>query len=144
MAEERPLFESGDHMRIIFILAAFLMTGQLPAQTREEIRREPGAEVVSDSVVIKNVLKAVTVHVQSVTKNRRRALVVKEGKKSRRFIVMDILGSVYLNKNIYTAQLDTDEFDHKIPRILYVDVKSTKGIFKVTKIRIGPNRFRDL
>lgn len=131
-------------MRIIFILATLLMTVQLPAQTREEIRREPGAEVVSDSVVIKNVLKAVTAHVQSVTKDRRRPLVVKDGKKSRRFIVMDILGSVTRNKSNYTAQLDTDEFDHKIPRILYIDVKSTKGVYKVTKIRIGPNRFRDL
>ena len=131
-------------MRMIFILATLLMTVQLPAQTREEIRREPGAEVVSDSVVIKNVLKAVTAHVQSVTKDRRRPLVVKDGKKSRRFIVMDILGSVTRNKSNYTAQLDTDEFDHKIPRILYVDVKSTKGGYKVTKIRIGPNRFRDL
>jgi hypothetical protein len=131
-------------MRITIILAALLLTGQLSAQTREQVRREPGAEVVRDSVVMKKVLKAVAAHVRSVTRNRRRPLVVKDGMKSRRFIVREILGSVTRSKNIWTAQLDTDEFDHMIPRILYVDVKKTKGVYRVTKIRIGPNRFRDL
>jgi hypothetical protein len=131
-------------MKIIVLISAILLICRLPAQTREEIRREPGAEVVSDSIVIKNVLKAVTAHVQSATKKMRRPLVVKDGKKSRRFIVREILGSVTQSKSAYTAQLDTDEFDHKIPRILYVDVKLTKGAFRVTRIRIGPNRFRDL
>jgi hypothetical protein len=131
-------------MRIILILATLLSIGQLPAQTREEIRREPGAIVVNDSAVIKKVLKAVTSHVRSVTRNRKRVLVVRNGKESRRFIVREILGAVYRKKNIYTAQLDTDEFDHKIPRILYVDVRRTKGVYRVMRVRIGPNRFRDL
>lgn len=131
-------------MKIIILIAAFLLIGRAPAQTREEIRREPGAEFVSDSIIIKSVLKAVTAHVQSVTMKMRRPLVVKDGKNSRRFIVKEILGSVTQSKSSYTVQLDTDEFDHKIPRILYVDVKSTKGAYRVTRIRIGPNRFRDL
>lgn len=131
-------------MRIVLILATLLFMGQLPAQTREEIRREPGAIVVSDSAVVKKVLKAVTSHVRSATRNSKKALVVRDGKKSRRFIVREILGNVYRNRTIYTAQLDTDEFDHKIPRILYVDVRQTKGVYRVIRIRIGPNRFRDL
>jgi hypothetical protein len=131
-------------MRIILILATLFVVGRLPAHTREELRREPGAIVVSDSAVLKKVLKAVTSHVRSATRNSKRALVVKDGKKSRRFIVREILGAVYRNRNIYTAQLDTDEFDHKIPRILYVDVRKTKEVYRVIRIRIGPNRFRDL
>jgi hypothetical protein len=131
-------------MKIILLFAAFLMIGRVPAQTREELRREPGAEVVTDSSVIKSVLKTVKAHVQSVTKNGRRPLVVREGKKSRRFIVREFPGEVTRNKKTYTAQLDTDEFDHKIPRILYVDVQRVKNIYTVTRLRIGPNRFRDL
>jgi hypothetical protein len=130
-------------MRITIILAALLLTSQLSTQTREQVRREPGAEVVRDSVVMKKVLKAVAAHVRSVTRKRSIPLVVKDGKKSRRFIVREILGSVTRSRNIWTAQLDTDEFDHMIPRILYVDVKKTKGVYRVTTIRIGPNRFRD-
>ena len=143
LEESHPLSRRGQ-INIIIFIATFLLVGRAPAQTREEIRREPGAEVVNDSVIIKSVLKAVTAHVQSVTKKMRRPLVVKDGKKSRRFIVKEILGSVTQSKSTYTAQLDTDEFDHKIPRILYVDVKSTKGTYRVIRIRIGPNRFRDL
>jgi len=131
-------------MKIILILATLAVAGQLVAQTREEIRREPGANPVSDSVVIKNVLKVVTDHVRIATRNGKRPLVVKVGKKSRRFVVREILGAVYRNRTIYTAQLDADEFDHKIPRILYVDVRKSKGNYRVVKVRIGPNRFRDL
>lgn len=131
-------------MKIILILATLAVAGQLVAQTREEIRREPGANPVSDSVVIKNVLKVVTDHVRIATRNGKRPLVVKVGKKSRRFVIREILGAVYRNRTIYTAQLDADEFDHKIPRILYVDVRKSKGNYRVVKVRIGPNRFRDL
>ena len=103
----------------------------------------PDVSVVQDSIVIKKVLKAVKSHVLAITRDRKRPLVVKDGKKRRRFIVMGFPDKIFRNKNGFTAEVDTDEFDHKIPRILYVDVKASKGTYKVTRIRIGPNRFRD-
>lgn len=98
--------------------------------------------VIQDTVIVNRVLKAVSTYIQSTTKNGKRPLAVKDGKKSRRFIIVEILSAVSRNKNVYTVQLDTDEFDHKIPRILYVDVKASQGVYKVTRIRIGPNHFR--
>jgi hypothetical protein len=109
----------------------------------QQVASKESGNVAQDSVIIKKVLKAVRTHVLTVTQDRRRPLVIKDGKKSRRFIVMNFLDSVSQNKGVYTAQVDADEFDHKIPRILYVDVKVSKGNYKVSRIRIGPNRFRD-
>ena len=110
-------------------------------QAQEQVPSE--GKAVQDTIVIKNVLKAVRSHVLSVTKDRRKPLVIREGKKSRKFIVMDFPGSVWKGKSVYTAQIDVDEYDHKIPRFLYIDVRVTKGKYKVTKIRIGPNHFRE-
>jgi hypothetical protein len=107
------------------------------------LQTQSGEGAVQDSIVIKKVLKAVKSHILSITKDRRRPLVVKDGKNRRRFIVMGFPDKISRNENGYTAEVDTDEFDHKIPRILYVDVKASKGKYKVTRIRIGPNRFRD-
>ena len=123
----------------ILLLSLFM----IPARAQDQTQASKNTDIVQDSVVIKKVLRAVRSHVLSVTKDRRKPLIVREGKKSRRFIVINFLGSVTRNKNIYTAQVDVDEYDHKIPRILYVDVKGVKGTYKVTKIRIGPNHFRD-
>ncbi len=100
-------------------------------------------KTVQDSVVVKKVLKIVRSHVLSVTKDRRKPLVIREKKKSRRFIVREFLGTVTKSKGGYTAQIDADEYDHKIPRILYVDVKASKGKYSITRIRIGPNHFRN-
>ena len=112
-----------------------------PADAQE--KSKPDGSVVRDSIIIEKVLKAVRSHVLSVTKHRRKPLVVREKRKSRRFIVMNFLGPVTKDKGVYTAQIDVDEYDHKIPRILYADVKATRGRYRVTKIRIGPNHFRD-
>ncbi len=120
-----------------------LLVFELPSQAHQQAKMQADENVVRDSVVIKKVLKSVRMHVLSITKDRRRPLVVREGKKSRRFIVLEFLRTVSRNKNVYTAQLDTDEFDHKIPRILFVDVRASKGIYRVTRIRIGPNHFRN-
>jgi hypothetical protein len=120
------------------ILTLFLSPSQPPQQTPEKT----SGSIIQDSVVVKKVLKAVRTHVLSVTKDRRRPLVVKEGKKSRRFIVVEFLTPVSRENNVYTAQVDADEFDHKIARILYVDVRASKGSYKVSRIRVGPNHFR--
>ena len=130
-------------MSSVFLLAISLSVSQPTAQPLRQVTLKESGNIVQDSVVIKRVLKTVRTHVLSVTKDRRRPLVVKDGKKSRRFIVMNFLDGVSYKKGVYTAQVDTDEFDHKIPRILYVDVRVSKGIYKVSRIRIGPNRFRD-
>ena len=133
----------GRTMNSVFLLGMFLLALELPAQAHQQVQIQAEENVVQDSIVIKKVLKAVRIHVLSVTKDRRRPLVVKDGKKSRRFIVVEFIGTVTRNKSLYTAQLDTDEFDRKIPRILFVDVKVTKGIYKVVRTRIGPNHFRN-
>ncbi len=115
----------------------------MPAQAPQQVDTLSHENVVQDTVIVAKVLKTVKTHILSITKDRRRPLVVKDGKKSRRFIIREFLDKVSRNKNVYTAQLDTDEFDHLIPRILYVDVKRIKGAYKVTRIRIGPNHFRN-
>jgi hypothetical protein len=120
---------------LLALLCANLMWFGVNAQTKDE--------VVRDSVLVKKVLKAVRSHVLSVTKDRRKPLVVREKRKSRRFIVMGFPETVTRNKNRYTAQIDVDEYDHKIPRLLYIDVKASKGKYRVAKIRIGPNHFRE-
>ncbi|HEY6952436.1 MAG TPA: hypothetical protein VI758_08510 [Bacteroidota bacterium] len=129
-------------MRLVLIFALLSGTVELPARIQGITASQSGSTVVNDSVVIANVLKTVSSHVLSVTKNRRRPLVVKDGKKSRRFIVIKFPGEVTKNRNIYTAQVDCDEFDHKIPRILFADVKISKGVYRVVRIRMGPNHFR--
>lgn len=130
-------------MKSAILLILFLPASQMQAHVLQQVDTLSDKNVVQDTVVITKVLKTVKTHILSVTKDRKRPLVVKEGKKSRRFIVREFLGKVSWNKNVYTAELDTDEYDHLIPRILYVDVKRIKGAYRVTRIRIGPNRFRD-
>ncbi len=126
----------------IFLVSCNLFAGTLAA-TPLNAQTQTSDGAVQDSAVVKKVLRAVRAHVLTVTKDRRRPLVVKEGKKSRRFIVVDFLAPVSKAKSVSTAQVDADEYDHKIPRILYVDVKATKGAYKVSRIRIGPNHFRE-
>ncbi len=125
------------------ILVIFAVAGSLADAAVAQDGKEPVGTVVNDTVLTGKVLKAVRSHVLSVTKDRRKPIVIREKKKTRRFIVMGFMETVTRNKSGYTAQIDVDEYDHKIPRILYVDLKSIKGKFKVTKIRIGPNHFRD-
>ncbi len=124
----------------VFLIAiAFFLPAGVDAAAYQQDHGSP----VGDSLVVKKVLKAVRTHVLSATKSRKRPLVVKEGKKSRRFIVVNFLETVTHNKGVYTAEVDADEFDHKIPRILYVDVKASKGNYRVSRIRVGPNHFRE-
>ncbi len=127
----------------LFLLSTFFFLPAQPPADPQQSQIQTGGLAVRDSVVIRKVLKAVKTHILSVTKERRRPLVIKEGRKSRRFIVVDFLTPVFKDKGIYTAQVDADEYDHKIPRILYVDVRVAKGIYKVSRVRIGPNHFRD-
>ena len=130
-------------MRAAVLLGAFCIFAAVIPETQRQPQSTVSDGIAQDSVVVKKVLKAVRVHVLSLTKDRRRPLVVREGKKSRRFMVVDFLTPVSKTKSVYTAQVDADEYDHKIPRILYVDVKLFKGTYRVTRIRIGPNRFRN-
>lgn len=129
-------------MKRLLLLAAFLATCHTPALAVESLRAPYEDGVVQDTTVKKKVLKAVSTHVLKLTKNRSKPLVVKDGTKRRRFIVREFLDSVSLTKSVYTAQVDVDEYDTKIPRILFVDVKLTKGVYKVGTIRIGPNHWR--
>lgn len=129
-------------MKRLLVLAAFLFACHAPALAVESLRAPFDDGVVQDTTVKKKVLKAVSTHVLKLTKNRSKPLLIKDGKKRRRFIVREFLDSVSLNKNVYTAQVDVDEYDHKIPRILFVDVKFSKGAYKVGSIRIGPNHWR--
>ncbi len=132
-----------EFVKTFFItFSAFLLFCQ-PTFSRQDILKSESGEAVKDTIVVKEVLNTVRTHVLSLTKDRRKPLVVKEGKKSRRFIVVEFLSPVSLNKGLYTARIDVDEFDHKIPRILYVDVKPLKKSFRVIRIRIGPNHFRN-
>lgn len=126
-------------IQILVLLSIFIM----PTRAQDQTQPSRISNVVQDSVVIKKVLKVVRSHILSATKDRRKPLVIREKRKSRRFIVINFFGSVSKNKNVYTALVDVDEYDHKIPRILYVDVRVTKGVYKVSKIRIGPNHFRE-
>lgn len=130
------------HSRI-GILALSLLALPCANLFQPEIQAQTKDEIVRDSVLVRNVLRTVRSHVLSVTKNRRKPLAIREKKKLRRFIVIDFPGHVTRSKNIYTAQLDVDEYDHKIPRFLYVDVRAIKGKYRVTKIRVGPNHFRE-
>ncbi len=127
----------------VVILLALAAAGFLLEQVTAQVREESSGTVVQDSVIVKKVLQTVRAHVLSITKDRKKPLVIREKKKSRRFIVMGFLQTVTKNKYTYTAQIDADEYDHKIPRILYADVKVSKGKYRVTKIRIGPNHFRE-
>ncbi len=127
---------------VLIALSAFLFFHQQSFCSQDVPKTESWA-AVKDSIIVRKVLNTVRSHVLSLTKDRRKPLLVKEGKKSRRFIVVEFLNSVTLSKGLYTAKLDVDEFDHKIPRILYVDVKPLKKSFRVIRIRIGPNHFRN-
>lgn len=129
-------------MKRILLLAALLCSYHAPALAVERAPAPFEDGVVQDTTLKKNILKAVSTHIQKLTKNRSKPLAVKDGAKKRRFIVHEILDSVSMKKNVYTAQVDVDEFDTKIPRILFVDVKLSKGVYKVGTIRIGPNHFR--
>jgi hypothetical protein len=129
-------------MKRLLLPVTILIALTIPAIALEHpnTRAEDGA--VQDSTIKKKVLKAVSTHFLKMTKNRSNPLVVKDGKQKRRFIVREFLDPVSVKKNVYTAQVDVDEYDKKIPRILFVDVKVSKGIYKVSTIRIGPNQFR--
>ena len=127
-------------MKRLLLLAAFFFAYHALALSLERSLFDDGA--VQDTTVKKKVLKAVSTHILKLSKDRSKPLVVKDGNKKRRFIVREFLDTVSLKKNVYTAQVDVDEYDTKIPRILFVDVKLTKGTYKVSAIRIGPNRFR--
>ena len=129
-------------MKQLLLLAAFFCASHTTAPAVESLRAPYEDGVVQDTTVKKKVLKAVSTHVLKLTKNRSKPLVVKDGPKRRRFIVREFLDSVSVTKNVYTAQVDVDEYDHKIPRILFVDVKLTKGDYRVGTIRIGPNHWR--
>ncbi len=130
-------------MKQTLVLAFFLATFPTHSAAADPAWAQERGSVVQDSVVSRKVLSAVRAHIRSITKDRRRPLTVKDGKKTHKFIVVGFLDAVSLSKGTYTAQIDADEFDHKIPRILYVDVKFSKTSFKVTRIRIGPNHFRE-
>jgi len=120
---------------------AFSIGWSQEAPQRHRTSSEKG--IVNDKVVVDKVLKEVKTYVLRITRDRRRPLVVKEGKKSRRFIVVEFLGAVTRNENVYTAEIDADEFDHKIRRILYVDLQPYRKTFRIKRIRIGPNHFRN-
>jgi hypothetical protein len=129
-------------MRLTLLFAALLCAYHVPALAVEHTRAPFDDSAVQDTTVNNKVLTAVSTHILKLTKNRTMPLVVKDGTKKRRFIVRDFLDSVSVKKNVYTAQVDVDEYDHKIPRILFVDVRLSKGAYKVGTIRIGPNHWR--
>ena len=122
-------------MKSIVLLIMLFSIFQRPVQAIQQSRTLSDENLVRDTVVIRQVLKSVKTHVLTVTKDRKHPLVVKDGRKSRRFLVREFLDKITRDKNIYTAQLDTDEFDHLIPRILYVDVRASRGTYKVIRIR---------
>lgn len=129
-------------MKLVLIFTVLFIASQVQARPYQQRPVSSDDTKIQDSVVITKVLNVVKMHVLRVTRNRRRPLVVREGKKSHRFVIIEFLGTVTRNKNVYTAQIDADEYDHKIPRILYVDVRSYKKSFRVLRVRIGPNHFR--
>jgi hypothetical protein len=139
-----PHVSSPAHLKFASLtIMVFVVIGFSSDPVTAQIKEESQGTLVRDSVIVRRVLKTVRSHVLSITKDRRKPLVIKQNKKSRRFIVVEFPREVSKSKSGYTAQIDVDEYDHKIPRILYVDVKVSKGKYKVTRIRIGPNHFRD-